>query len=143
MVSARLKGTTDIAGSSIQLEHESKQATLQITAVSSLMNTDTTTTVKTIDFAFQTPLSSSTPLLFTSTGSCMLQSCSFKSPGSVVTAQTLISFLSLAIGIASPSISVGDVTFNFCSFTGTLPTSFCWDSLVHILLHHFLSLVIF
>ncbi|KAK2958889.1 putative large repetitive protein [Blattamonas nauphoetae] len=142
MVSAYLKGTTDIAGSTIQPEHESDQATLQITAVSNLTITDTTTaTISRIDFAFQTPLSSSTPLLSTSTGSFILQSCSFKSSGSVVAAQTLISvsatgsittdglrvadisFSSPAISVASSSISVGDVTFSSCSFTGTLPAS--------------------
>ncbi|KAK2958949.1 hypothetical protein BLNAU_6198 [Blattamonas nauphoetae] len=146
MVSAHLKGTTDIAGCSIQPEHESNQATLQVTEVSSLTITDTkTAAISRIDFAFETPLSSSTALLSTSTGSFVLQSCSFKSSGSVVAAQTLItvsatgaittdglrvsdlSFSSPAISITSSSISVGDVIFSSCSFTGTLP-----DTLVSI-----------
>ncbi|KAK2941333.1 hypothetical protein BLNAU_23755 [Blattamonas nauphoetae] len=135
MVSARWKGTTDIAGSSIQPEHESNQTTLQITTVSNLMNTATTTTVNTIDFAFHTSLSSSTPLLSTSTGSCMLQSCSFKSSGSVVAAQTLITVL--AIGTFNTNHSRLHL-----SFLRVHPSQ-CWEGLVHILLHYFLSLVIF
>ncbi|KAK2949710.1 hypothetical protein BLNAU_15381 [Blattamonas nauphoetae] len=142
MMYAYLKGTTDIAGCTIQPEHESDQATLQVTQVSSLTITDTTSaTISRIDFAFGTPLSSSTALLSTSTGSFVLQSCSFKSSGSVVAAQTLISvsatgtittdglrvsdlsFSSPAIAIASSSISVGDVTFSTCSFTGPLPAT--------------------
>ncbi|KAK2955745.1 hypothetical protein BLNAU_9281 [Blattamonas nauphoetae] len=141
MVSAHLKGTTNIAGCTIQPE-QSDQATLEITALSSLTITDTkTATVNRIDFVFKTPLTSSTALLSTSTGSFVLQSCSFKSSGSVVAAQTLISvsatgtittdglrvsdlsFSSPAVSIASPSISVGDVTFSSCSYTATLPAT--------------------
>ncbi|KAK2954523.1 hypothetical protein BLNAU_10543 [Blattamonas nauphoetae] len=141
MVSALLKGTTDITNSFIVPEHESDQAALQISDVSSLTNTGTTmVAIHRIDFVFGTPLSSSTPLLTTSTGSFVLQSCFFKSSGSVVTAQTLISiskpgtlttdglriadisFSSPAVSIDSPSISVSDVTFSSCSFTSSAVT---------------------
>ncbi|KAK2941085.1 hypothetical protein BLNAU_23999 [Blattamonas nauphoetae] len=117
------EGTTDIAGSSIQLEHESKQATLQITAVSSLMNTDTTTTVKTIDFAFQTPLSSSTPPLhlnwFLHASIVLLQVawlCRDRSDSDLVLVARNRHRLSLNLCRRRH--------FQFCSFTGTLPTSF-------------------
>ncbi|KAK2958432.1 hypothetical protein BLNAU_6702 [Blattamonas nauphoetae] len=155
-VGCSMSGTTDIAGSSIQLEHESKQATLQITAVSSLMNTDTTTTVKTIDFAFQTPLSSSTPLLFTlnwflHASIVLLQVawlCRDRSDSDLVLVARNRHRLSLNLCRRrhfqflflhwhSPHL------FRLHLLFLRVHSSQCWDSLVHILLHHFLSLVIF